>query len=233
MKQTVVTINPLMDFDYSSFYIYGLIKLFGKKNIRFVKSTFKFANTFGALSFIIQQGDTTTKYVISYNDSYEINEEYYKWCDVYGSVNANIKLTPEKYHKKLVSLAPSYSINEWNVMELSYLTFKNFWKVYGLVNPRKYIGRYKKVLINTSAYKEFINENIKTKDNYIFHLSSLWYNDEWNKNDEGVNLARANFIRACKSIKELEFDGCLLPENKSSIDTFKDCLYHKRLSMNE
>ena len=31
-------------------------------------------------------------------------------------------------------------------------------------------------------------------DNYIFHLSTLWQSDEWNRNNEGVNLRRAYFI---------------------------------------
>lgn len=59
-------------------------------------------------------------------------------------------------------------------------------------------------------------------------------NDEWNKNDDGVNKGRANFIRACKSISSLNFEGGLVPQgNRFSNEKFKDCRYCKRVTMKE
>lgn len=63
-------------------------------------------------------------------------------------------------------------------------------------------------------------------DNYIFHLSTLWQSDEWNRNNEGVNLRRAYFIRACRTLEpEVTFEGGLAasPSNPSA-PLFSDCL---------
>ncbi len=73
-----------------------------------------------------------------------------------------------------------------------------------------------------------------SRGRYVFFLSTLWYNDEWNKNDEGVNGRRAAFIRACKSVEGLDFEGGLVSQGKerSSESLFSDCLC-RGVSMSE
>lgn len=78
-------------------------------------------------------------------------------------------------------------------------------------------------------------KKVKTSKKYVFHLSTLWYNDEWNKNDEGVNKTRANFTRACKEIKDIDFEGGMVSQGatRSSEKLFSDCIYPHTVSMEE
>ena len=72
------------------------------------------------------------------------------------------------------------------------------------------------------------------QDHYIFFCSTLWYNDEWNQNDNKVNARRASFIRACKSTEGIEFEGGFVAqEGRSSVDLFKDCLSEKSYPYSE
>ena len=94
---------------------------------------------------------------------------------------------------------------------------------------RKHFGKYKRLLINRRQLEEYykmLYVNNKQKP-YVFFCSTLWFNDEKNNNDLNVNLSRANFIRACKDISTLHFEGGLVSQsdNRSSIEKFADCLY--------
>ena len=99
---------------------------------------------------------------------------------------------------------------------------------------RKFLGKYKRMYTLRLPYKSYEkSRTIDIKNDYIFFLSTLWYNDEWNKNDKGINKTRANFIRACKDIKTIDFEGGMVSSklSQSSNRLFADCLYHKTIAM--
>lgn len=220
-----VFIDPEDDIQYMSFYIKGLVDTFGKENIEFNFHAFddlpieeRFSRT---VRFIIKNGTSEKRYVIDTKDSYKVNENLYDWCDTYGSVNANYGKTPEFLQKKLVSLCPSFAIRYTNYAEACYQAAKGIITTHR--NKRKYLGSWKRVMRRASL-KDY--NYYSPKENYIFHLSTLWLSDEWNRNDEGVNLRRAEFIRACLSLQPgLIFEGGLVPsKGQDSAQTFADCL---------
>lgn len=224
-----VIIDPLGNILYKSFYISGLETVFGSKSVEFKSEPFSElssgARNINNLLFIVLANGVVKKYFISTDDSYKINEEIYQWCDVYGSVNANFALTDVKFHDKLISLCPSFGIRCWNLLETMYHAFCDYRKEAGSV--KKHLGKYKRLITTRKQLSDYYSPILEQENSYIFFLSTLWYNDEWNKNDDGVNKTRANFIRACKSVNGLQFEGGLVAQTggRSSIDKFADCLY--------
>lgn len=219
--RTKVIIDPLVDIQYASFYIKGLTDKFGRKNRFFRAEPFrKLKNRTKSLNFIILQHDIETRYSINMDDSYLIQEDLYEWCDVYAAVNANLKKTPEQFHSKLISLAPSFGIRIWNLPETIFYAIHN-WMVSDIKkDAKKFFGKYKRQWQLRRPYEEYQpNDELNNQSiPSVFHLSTLWLNDEWNKNDEGVNKARANFIRACKSIDTIHFEGGLSVTNQSTVN---------------
>ncbi len=228
-----VIVDPYLNIYYSAFYLEELCNLFGEKNVKFSTKPFQkiaFKNRIFGLCFVLEKDNTTKKYVVNFDDSYQINESLYNWCDVYGSVNTNFAKTPEKYHKKLVALTPSFGVKMWSLPKTIYYAISNLIKLQlnekQKFNIKRFLGKYKKMYQLRLPISEYQPKEIADKS-YVFHLSTLWYSDEWNKNDEGVNKTRANFIRACKSIEGINFDGGLVSQGKtrSSEELFKDCLF--------
>ena len=223
-----VIINPRGNILYKSFYIKGLETIFGVTNVSYSDSPFvELSNTSrntNDLLFVVLNENTTRRYFISTDDSYKIKKEIYDWCDVYGSVNANFALTDEKYHAKLVSLCPSFGIRCWDPFTTLVHALTDY--RLGIGSLKKHLGKYKRLLTTRRDLSIYLSSENTIKP-YVFFCSTLWYNDEWNKNDEGVNKTRANFIRACKCIRDLEFEGGLVPQTggRSSNDKFADCLY--------
>lgn len=102
-----ILIDPHGDILYKSFYIYGLLEMFGA-DIQFSNAPFEsIPNAIRdgkEMNFVIRNGVSERRYTIACNDSYKIIPELYEWCDLYGSVNANRALTQPSYQDKLVSL---------------------------------------------------------------------------------------------------------------------------------
>lgn len=222
-EKVKVIIDKKCDIVYASFYILGLRDLYGAKNVRFEDFALN-ANTCDNLCFVIQKENQEKRYAISLSDGYQVNEKVYTWSDVYGSVNANFSKTPQEFHDKLVPLCPSFGIRIWNMPQTVFHAMKN---VSGTkFSMRKFFGKYKRQL-DRKTYEDYLSPCLLSRDdNYIFFLSTLWYNDEWNRNDEGVNARRARFIRASREVEEVVFEGGLVSQGKdrSSEELFCDCL---------
>lgn len=221
-------INPLNHIQYASYYIYALQKVFGKDAVVFESAPFNSlsfeAQTSRGLLFTIKDSDSNeTKYYICGNDSYKIDEEIYDWCDVYASVNANHVKTPGR--NKLVSLAPSFAIKTGGTCSIILMALTNAVQYLRSIHDKRlktFIGNYKR-LLNRPFYSDMRPE--RSRNNYVFFCSTLWYNDEYNQNDANVNARRANFIRACKELDSLRFEGGFVPQQgRSSTELFSDCL---------
>ena len=241
-----VIIDSRFSYLYGSFYLYGLVELFGWSNIRFSYSTFSdLSDPEWNIRFIISVRGVTKRYFIQTNDSYHISQEDYDWCDVYGHVNANYTYYPKEKYPKIVSLVPSFGIRAVNLYRTVVISvccfFKSFeaivnrvewnkWKNCHEVNKTKniklFFTRYYKCFKNRLPYLEYEKE-IPVRDDYVFFLSTLWYNDDYNQNDKCVNLRRATFIRACYLIKRLKFEGGLLADLSSTKEKFTDVLVEK------
>lgn len=234
-SQVKILVDPIVNINYASFYLYALMEKFGRKNITYTTSPFKqLENRSMCFNFIIINGESEKKYCIDFNDFYQVKPKEYEWCDVYGHVNANFDKTPAEYHSKLVSLVPSFGIKIWDKNQTLYYAFSNLLKVLNETNLRKFLGKYKKQLRDRLEYEQYqvkTNSN-KKENNYIFHLSTMWYNDEWNKNDEKVNMDRYKFIIACKSITDVTFEGGLsVSENQEYNKLFEKAIFKGRVPM--
>lgn len=239
-----IIIDPRSSYAYGSFYVYGLQSVFGKKNISYSVDRFRELDSIGNdICFIVQDDHVERKYFIHAHDAYYVLEQAYNWCDVYASVNTNYAQYPKEQYPKLVSLAPSFGIQiesslvgvAWHALFILLNTWKYEWnrvdynkytqrdECNHLRNIKRYFSWRYKTWKNRLPLSVYTN-TIPSDDNYIFFLSTLWYSNEINKNDEGVNLRRAQFIRACKSIPDCHFEGGLLGGDDASKNKFSDVL---------
>ncbi len=221
-----IYIHPQTNCLYSSFYFNGLEKFFGRSAVRFTTKPFVDLpkSVWGKnLPVIVEDEGVQTRYFIDTDDSFKVNPEAYAWCDHYASVNANFEKTEEQYREKLISLCPSFGIKCWNFFSMAPRALSSILSS-NSAGVRKVLGKYKR-MCQRETLEEYYKP-VEVKDGYVFFCATLWYSDEWNKNDENVNLTRANFIRACKNLSSIEFEGGLVPqgEGRSSESKFADCL---------
>lgn len=194
------------------------------------------------IRFVAINKSVSTKFHIHLDDDYKIHMADYKWCDVYGNVNANFKETSKNDFPKMVSLVPSFGIKAFSDISVLSMALHNSliampsilkrkeWNKYTnsmetncVRNIKHYFGRIYKTNKNRVELSEYVPP-FESDDNYVFFCSTLWYSNIENQNDTGVNLQRANFMRVCKSFPELVFEGGFVADDTSSKDKFKDLL---------
>jgi glycosyltransferase involved in cell wall biosynthesis len=165
-------------------------------------------------------------------------------------VNANFEHYPKQNYPKQVSLVPSFGIRIFSLFETIYFSTSNLAKgfkdilnnnSYNITTQKYEKSYFKNVIRHILNYLknyfkrlplEAYNNQTTIKSNYIFFLSTLWYSNDNNKNDEGVNRRRANFIEACKEIGNIAFEGGLFAGKSSSPELFKECLTYEKISLN-
>ena len=198
-----IIIDPACNFYYSSFYVQGLFELHPHKII-FSSSPFRdlsYTKHTHIFAFIFQEENKTTKAVIDFADSTKIEKDFLGWSDVYGKINLE-KQNVVDYENKIVSIAPNFAIKVWNKKMSTIKGLLNYLKSYNrTVEFRLFLSRYLMTLKRMPIFEkpEFITPN-----NLIFFYSTYW------EGQDATNNHRKNFIRACKNIKEINFEGGLV-----------------------
>lgn len=223
-----VVIHPLVNILYAGFYVQSFEHAFGASNVHFSVDSFEdipFDPTeVQMLCIVFDKANKPCRIAIDTSDFHAVKPEVYQWCDVYAHCNANLKATPVGLQEKLVPLCPSFGISVWNPFMTVVHAIQNALLAHPN-NYRHFIGKYKRTITLCTSMAAY--SHIEPRENYIFSCSTLWYSDEWNHNDENVNLTRARFIRACKKVDGLLFEGGLVSQgdNRSNEQLFQDCLF--------
>lgn len=218
-----VWIDTASDILYSSFYIKALQVKFKNHSIHFTSVPFKDLSLEDRLSvmlFIIKTGNTERRFAIDMSDQNHIHQSLYDWSDIYGHVNCPL----DNHQEKLKALCPSFGVRCWDIP--STIRHIHLASQQNTDSLRKIIGKHYRML-RRPQYEDYLTAMNCIDNNFVFHCSTLWKSDEWNRNDETVNLTRARFIRAVKSINDLQFEGGLVSHRKDyAANLFDDCLTH-------
>lgn len=217
-----VIIDTADDIQYKSFYVYALLQQFGHRNVVFSDTPFREITTESrnskTMRFVIFGNNRKTqRFCIDCNDFSTVNEELYEWADIYGSINTD-RITAIS-HPKLIQLCPSFAISFAPKLEEYIQAIKQI--PYCHSNIKKHLGKWHRM----SKRPPMDAYSISTSESgYLFHCSTLWQSDEWNRNDETVNLARASFIRAARDVQGISFEGGLVSHRRDkSAKKFEDC----------
>lgn len=205
-----VHVDPACNINYSSFYIKGLWDIFGKENICFASYPFKklrYGTNTHCLAFYIDG----KKYVIDYADSNAVfYEPFLDWADVYGKVNFNQKLLPDKWKTKIMRVGPNFGVgyfgnNKWeslfNCLKFYRKAYRRLDMSFGsFLSP--YLWLYKRSGITNAPVESVVGSRS------IFMISRFW------TGEDETNMYRINFIRACRRLQsegKIEFSGGMVP----------------------
>lgn len=231
-KSTKVIVDPACNVNYASFYIEGLIRIFGRHNIKWRSKPFKTLHynlDCHCLAFIVED----KKYVADFADSNQLFfPEFMSWADIYGKVNFNMLYIPKEFANKIVPIEPNFGMgifgsNKWNA---TLRCFMQWPRVHNRINYdfgsywSPYLWLYKRHGIKwqpdaTSEDKE-----------EVFFVSRWWRGQDW------VNMARVNFIRACRRLDSegvIKFVGGLVPDYDDDVDCPEDVRLAKEIPMHE
>lgn len=222
---------------YASYYIQGLMDVFGKKNCNFSKKEFlalkrseeefAFEHYF---AFLLQSEGISKKIIVDFCDPIDINHAAYAWCDLYAKVNYNKKLTPEKYHQKSIAIAPGFGIQIWNKWETLAHSFSNLSKnkFKSLTSIKRffqdYNDQYKRPKIQDYEENEVANSLNAARPKYVFSIGNLWKEQDVMTT---TNNFRKQFMWACKDL-QCDFEGGFYTTSKDGFPKeYQSLLFEK------
>ena len=241
MKSKVI-IDPTSRILYSSFYIKGLVNVFGKKNVSFSAKYFgelkrkKESHSYDHyMAFVvISPSHSINKIIIDFRDKPSVKESAYKWCDKYAKINFNINLTDKRYHDKIISIPPGFGISIWNFYETAYYCCSNFilCKFSPLVTLKEYFIdyyiQYKQPKLDDYLKSYTAKKTKRYAKSYVFMIATLWPHENC---IEGANMLRKTFIEVCKA-SNCSFEGGFFASvNHPQYAEFRDLIFSKRYSV--
>ena len=240
-----IIIDPRLQYNYASYYLYGILCLFDRKNIRyditpFKSLTYKNRSDYNSgFAFIYKSNNIERKIFIDTEDVAKIFEDRYSWCDVYGMVNPTNEQIQQ--YAKLMPIGPEFGITLFSIFRNISKCISMFIKghTYNKIPFKDYLRDYLYSNIRRRSIDKY-ETLVEIKPNYIFHASTLWYNKFA---DTNTNMYRGEFLKSCQRAK-LEIEGGLfyiegadvlaeMPEYPKYKEEYADFIYNKRLSIDE
>jgi hypothetical protein len=231
MKVKVIA-DPACNVNYASFYVEGLRRVFGRRNIVWRRRPFeslRYSLDCHCLAFIVNG----RRYVADFADSNSLFfPEFLKWADVYGKVNYCRDCRPADYAEKIVAIGPNFGIanfgsNRWTAT----LRCLMMWPlVHGRINYNygsylsPYLWLYKRHGIKWAPDIDV------PETTSVFMVARWWRGQTW------VNSARVNFIRACRRLDAeglITFVGGLVTDQDDDVDCPIDVHLADEIPMNE
>lgn len=228
-----IIINPHIDVQYAAYYIVGLKRVFGARNVRFARKSemhrFVVQEKILNVSFLVLEKNKMLKVSIDHGDFNAIlHVDTYDWADIYGKVNTNLEITPYDKYPKLICLATNFGIKAFSICESIYYSLRNY-AVVKPANIKRYFAQYikQKNKIRITDYPIS-----KAKKGYVFSVNTLWYSDAENKLDETTNKIRADFMDTCIALTNIDFEGGFVPSQLGN-DNFRHLHIKKRISQED
>ena len=232
-----IIVDPRNNILYSSFYIKGLWDRYGGGNVSFSLKPFKdipgnrksWCTYDQYMAYVIKDGKSVKRVIIDYWDCIPINKEAYEWCDVYAKINISKDTKMEDY-PKLLSIPAGYGIRIWSFPKTIFHFVSNVFKShFHFLNGLKIFLYAYLVQLKRFTLEEYLSP-VERKDRYVFHASTLWMHDT---SLTGADQHRAVFIRTCRQIPNINFEGELICKITPVPKEFEDVVSNRRYSMNE
>lgn len=242
----IIKVDPRCSYRYLNYYLYGMKHFLGRDSVKFEMQPFiklgynSIFRSFLGEPIVIEDNGNTYNIILDISDVCGVNLERYEWCDLYFKINAGFGDT--KKYDKLRVLGPSFGIKEHGILLSLFFCFSNYIKSrkYAYLPFTKYVQMYLYPIIRRERFEKY-ETSVSYRPNYIFHASTLWYNEfAWTC----TNRYRGEFLKACQKAG-VEIEGGLfylgespnilkeMPDYDRYKEEYKDFIYESRLSMDD
>ena len=222
--ETYIEINPNFDPFWHSLYFKGLLQLAPSKNISFTIKGFP-EYIHKAMMFRILHNGRWWKIVLDAEDKLWINPLGYDWCDVYGKFNIGLDSLESK-QEKIIPIGPIFPIQALSRSWAFYYWLKSLLILNFKPNNFKdffanFVYRPYKYSFPEKAYTPQLS-----RPDYVFMSSQLW------RKDQETNELRAMFMRECREMSWVQFEGGFHPR-AGNFEQYKDLFLKKMYPFHE
>uniref|UniRef100_A0AB33IXL0 Glycosyltransferase family 1 protein n=2 Tax=unclassified Prevotella TaxID=2638335 RepID=A0AB33IXL0_9BACT len=242
-----IYLDPRVEFRYFSWYYYGLINLYGSSQIYFLRECFSDLDYTVRMDYVqgmpvlVDIDGKRVKIFVDVEDRANLHQARYEWCDVYAKVN--VAFGDTQHFQKLMVIGPEFGVKIYNCFETIVIAVIRYFR--GRTSFRSFKDFQSDYLYTCIRRRPLQQYEIRTvpvdvKPDYIFHASTLWYN-QFAATD--TNKYRGDFLKACQKAG-MEIEGGLfyvdgeavlreMPDYPKYKEIYRDFICDKRLSMDD
>lgn len=246
LDEMKIILDPRLKFNYASWYLLGVYDVVRKGGVEYNVTPFRElkyednADLNAGMAMLVKDKERTCKVFIDFEDVAKIFDDRYVWCDVYAMVNP--KKDQLEQYPKTMAIGPEFGITLTGRIGSVVQSVRRYWqgRKYNKIPYKLYLRDYLYSNIRRRKLSCY-EEDVPVRDNYIFHASTLWYNEfAWTN----TNMFRGEFLKACQKA-ELEIEGGLfylgegeailreMPDYARYKTEYKDFIYEQRLSIDD
>lgn len=235
MMNLKITIDPRNKMLFSSYYIEGLRTMYGNAALGFSLSPFRGLDRTKDFSydhymcFVMKMGGVERRFIIDFHDSTSISEEAYRWCDVYAKINISKETRMEDW-PKMMSIPPGFGVRSKGFVGTLADGVKNLARMRLRSIDGLYCQFYDTYALTLRRSLSMYEKKRITQDGYVFHASTLWPHDNCM---QLTNPIRATFIRTCRSLPDIHFEGGLVKTHGDVPTDYADVTTDKRYTLDE
>lgn len=217
-----VRVHPRFVIPYYAFYLEGIGRIFGYESIVFDMAGGPAETDWeDGFAFTILGGEPTSvkcrRIYVSTNDFARYDRKALAWCDSYGIVNHDPAAAAELADgHKAHAIGPSFGIRYWGSFRGTTRDVARLLRAAGEGRGRTFERLRGAIQLLRKRLPERSYVPGRSRPDYVFFVA--W---PWKKHPE-VNPPRARFMRACRSIAGLEFEGGFAPRRRNDIDGIDD-----------
>jgi len=213
-----IQINPRFDVLYYSFYLQGLRQVSPHAAYSYSCQDFPPLDLYTGFAFVLEDGDRPPLRVwIDAGDGTRLDGPGLAWCDTYAKVNVDSGGLAPAQRAKVLTLGPSYGVRIWSAAQTPLHALRTYYASHPRLDwARTHFANYWRQWRYRQAERAYVPA--PSSPDYIFFTGSLW------KDEPHTNAARAAFIRACRDLPDIRFEGGFAPRRNNDIPGFTELI---------
>ena len=222
----MIYVSPSFRPLYYFFYVEGVRRLFPGRPISFAREGFPDKTQYDDGCAVYVADAPRPRVYLSANDHARIDDVAHQWCDAYGVVNCPVDRGGAPSEDHIHAIGPSFGVNLEERGQGLRLAAEATASLVGRPAAAFAFAREWKQLRLTRTCESRYTAG-EPRAGYVFHLS--W---PWRKHSE-VNPPRERFIRACKAVATIDFEGGFAPRRQRDVDGIADISTSRRYPIAE
>ena len=208
-----LTLDPRFPIAYYSFILEGFRRVLGAGisvgDVGIGETEFN-----DGLACVVEAGGVSLRCYFSTNDHARVDRTALAWADVYGIVNYDPLWLTDPAYTKVVPIGPVFAVRSWGSdtpIDMLRLSAARVDGVRQAVDATVYLVKLLRDRIEEQRYVPSTSQA-----GYVFFAAWAW------KKHLEVNPPRARFVRACRLVPHLLFEGGFAPRRRQDVPGLDD-----------
>ncbi|HEX5720674.1 MAG TPA: hypothetical protein VF179_31255 [Thermoanaerobaculia bacterium] len=220
-----MTLHTPLDVYYHSYYLVGIRDLLGSPRFHVRRGE---GPTTRPELLACEFHDAGLRVVFDARDGIWYDPRGLGWADVYAKINFDPARPPAPSRARVVPLGPGFAVRAWGPVQTIVACLLSVPPPgLGRRALRRHLADFWRQYRYRLPIAEYEREGPPSSPEYVFTMSSLW------TGASECNEARARFMRVCRTIPGVVFEGGFAPRLTTDVPGYEELTTAGRCSMAE